>query len=175
MTLLSVCLKLPSCALGRFNEDAKSYVLLIITTRRPCEMQILSLVDDTTTGEDLPTKVHAYLATVMPPQANKHATTLAIFSKISIGIEPPPGTDLLDAKFVAQSNLPDSKLQEFLEADIGTGRAGRLREGLIYGIGKVSIANLAKENIATVHQLLGRLLCDNSGKAGDVERANTWM
>jgi len=45
----------------------------------------------------------------------------------------------------------------------------------MYGIGIVSIANLAKEDIATVHQLVGHLLCDNSGKAGDVERANTWM
>lgn len=98
-------------------------------------LQIFSLVDDRSTNDELIIKVYAYLKAVMAPQANKHAATNALFSKMSLPGQLPPGTFDLDAEFVAKSNLPDEKLQSFLAADI-TGSNGKLRKGLIYGIGE---------------------------------------
>ena len=138
-------------------------------------VQVLSLVDEESTDASLPDKVYAYLSKAMAPHANKHVATRALFCKISLGFKPPRGTGVLDEAFVADSRLPPDKLKEFLRADIGTGKSSRLREGLIYGIGVASITKLKEEGIATVHQLLGHLLYDNSGNAFDPDRATTWL
>lgn len=151
------------------------YLPLMVWFELRCHiLQIFSLVDDRSTNDELIIKVYAYLKAVMAPQANKHAATNALFSKMSLPGQLPPGTFDLDAEFVAKSNLPDEKLQSFLAADI-TGSNGKLRKGLIYGIGEQSIANLAEVGIVTVHQLTGRILQHCSRGGFDAERASRWL
>jgi len=119
--------------------------------------------------------VYNYLDTVSPLKTNKHASTHAIFSKISLGIPPPPGVDLFSAEFMTKSRISDAKLQMFLQTDITNGRQGCLRANFMYGVGPATIENFRRAGIVTVHQLLGRLLYDNSGAAFDSENATAWL
>jgi len=102
--------------------------------------KVLSYVDGKTSTTDLCHKIYTYLDEVMDKHVNKHGPTIALFDKISLGIKPPH--QLLDQGFIDKSTIPDGKLENFLGARIGTDESSLLRDGLVYGLGPISIARL---------------------------------